>query len=80
MSHAHTKTIIAQTSGDLRLVQNGSPSSSYASGRLEVYYSRQWRTMCYNRWSLTNTMVACRQLGLTGGLSLISYDTSSAAG
>ena len=80
MSHAHTKTFIAQTSGDLRLVQNGSPSSSYTSGRLEVYYSGQWRTMCYNRWSLTNTIVACRQLGVTGGISLFSYDTSSAAG
>ena len=80
MSHAHTKTFIAQTSGDLRLVQNGSPSSSYTSGRLEVYYGGQWRTMCYNRWSLTNTIVACRQLGLTGGITLIGYDTSSAVG
>ena len=53
----------APSSGDLRLVQNGFPSSSYTSGRLEVYYSGQWGTVCNDLWSSTNSRIACRQLG-----------------
>ena len=79
-THAHTHThLIAQTSGDLRLIQNGVSRSSYTSGRLEVYNSEQWRTVCYDSWSLANTAVACRQLGFAG-VSVLSYGTSSAAG
>ena len=80
-AHTHTHTFIAQTSGDLRLIQNGVSRSYYTSGRLEVYNSEQWRTVCYDVWSLANTAVACRQLGFAGGgVSVFSYDTSSAAG
>ena len=67
----------AQNTGDLRLVQNGISNSSYTRGRLEVYYSGQWGTVCDDYWSLTNTRVACRQLGFLGGLS---YRTSLAGG
>ena len=68
----------AHISGDLRLVQNGFTNSSLACGRLEVFYSGQWGTVCDDYWSSTNTRVACRQLGFTG--SNTSWITSSAAG
>ena len=66
--HMHTyteHTPTAQLSGDLRLVRNGLSSSSYTSGRLEVYYSGQWGTVCNDLWDSSNTRVACRQLGLS---------------
>ena len=66
-------------SGDLRLVRNGLTSNFYTNGRLEVYYSGQWGTVCIDGWTQTNTHVACRQLGFTD-TSSTSHRTSSAAG
>ena len=70
--------LIGPRSGDLRLVQNGFTSTSYTRGRLEVYYSGQWGTVCNDFWSSTNTRVACRQLGFSS--SSTSWTTSSAGG
>ena len=70
--------LIGPSSGDLRLVRNGFTSTSYTRGRLEVYYSGQWGTVCNDFWSSTNTRVACRQLGFSS--SSTSWTTSSAGG
>ena len=70
--------LIGPSSGDLRLVQNGVTNPSYTRGRLEVYYSGQWGTVCDNSWSSANTRVACRQLGFSS--SSTSWTTSSAGG
>ena len=70
--------LIGPSSGDLRLVQNGLTNPSYTRGRLEVYYSGQWGTVCDDLWDSTNTRVACRQLGFLG--SSVSWTTSSAGG
>ena len=68
----------AQNTGDLRLVQNRISSSSYTRGRLEIYYSGRWGTVCDDFWSSANTRVACRQLGLPTART--SWTTSSAGG
>ena len=66
-------------SGDLRLVRNGFASRSYTSGRLEVYYSGRWGTVCDDGWTRTNSDVACRQLGFPGAATSTSYRTSLSA-
>ena len=69
---------LLSSDGDLRLVQNGISNSSYTRGRLEVYYSGLWGTVCDNSWSSANTRVACRQLGFPTHNT--SWTTSSAGG
>ena len=43
-----------------------------------MFYRGLWGTVCYDFWSLTNTHVACRQLGFS--TSNTSWSTSSAGG
>ncbi|XP_064388343.1 soluble scavenger receptor cysteine-rich domain-containing protein SSC5D-like isoform X2 [Halichondria panicea] len=50
------------SSGDLRLVDSSSQTGG-SSGRLEVYYSGQWGTVCDDRFGVNDARVACRQLG-----------------
>ena len=51
----------AQNEGDLRLV--GFEATRLA-GRLELFRSNTWYTICNDYFSLATTNVACRQLGL----------------
>ena len=56
--------------GDIRLVGG----NSYR-GRVEVYYSGQWRTACYSGWDSRESIAVCKQLGFTGVLSTTSVYT-----
>ncbi|XP_064388469.1 neurotrypsin-like [Halichondria panicea] len=53
-----------QSSGDLRLVGSFRQTGG-SSGRLEVYYNRQWGTVCQDNFSQDDAVVACRQLGFS---------------
>ena len=63
-----------QSNGDLRLVaRDGRTSSSLTAGRLEVYYSGEWGTVCDDNFGATAARIACNQLGFTDGYS--DYET-----
>jgi len=49
------------TGYSVRLV-NG---SSFAEGRVEIYFERSWATICSERWDDDDASVICRQLGLS---------------
>ena len=50
-------SISSYTDGALRL------SGGSTAGRLEIYYSGEWGTICGDFFEETEAFVACRQLG-----------------
>ena len=49
------------------MARDGRTSSSLTAGRLEVYYSGQWGTVCDDNFGATAARIACNQLGFSGG-------------
>ena len=43
----------------VRLVNGNVPSE----GRVEVFHSNRWGTVCDNEWTFEEAVVVCRQLG-----------------
>lgn len=61
---------IAQTAnlpdGALRLGSKYISSSGYVRGRVEIWRSSSWGTICNRGWSSSDGTVACQQMGYAG--------------
>ena len=56
--------------GVVQLARSGSSSTSYSSGRVQIYYNNQWGNICDDtQFGITEAHVICHQLGYTGASS-----------
>ena len=59
----HTGTL---PDGALRLGSKYISPNGYVRGRVEIWYSGSWGTICNRGWSRSDGLVSCQQMGYAG--------------
>ncbi|XP_064385063.1 deleted in malignant brain tumors 1 protein-like isoform X2 [Halichondria panicea] len=67
--HSNDAAVVCSDNVAVRLVDGTSPSK----GRVEVYHSGSWGTVCDDGWTLADADVVCRQLGYPHALEAHRY-------
>ena len=62
--------ILAQQQGTVRLWRNGTTSTSFSSGRVQIYFTSIWGNICDDSdFGITEAIVVCHQLGYSSASS-----------
>ncbi|KAL5491133.1 hypothetical protein EMCRGX_G016364 [Ephydatia muelleri] len=70
-THLQDAGVVCSDDLAVRLVNGTSPDN----GRVEVYHSNQWGTVCSDFWTFSNALVVCRQLGYPTALEAVVLAT-----
>ncbi|XP_038048478.1 deleted in malignant brain tumors 1 protein-like isoform X2 [Patiria miniata] len=74
--HSEDAGVVCSNGAGIRLAG----SRSATEGRVEIFHNGEWGTVCDDSWDDDDAAVACRQLGLTGGVAYQGYGHSWGAG
>ena len=56
---------VGYSNGNVRLIGG----TTVQQGRVEIWYSNQWNTVCDDSWDINDATVICRQLGYRGAVT-----------
>ena len=70
--------VYTAANGPIQLWRSGVASLSFTSGRVQLFFDREWGNICRGTtFSSTEADVVCHQLGYTGATDFSSQESDS---